>query len=287
MGRAGEAEERRRVAKTAPRKLPPMSAVEFAIEQAFRRFFFGLRLILTWAVLCLPLLGAVYYLVLMGGMPQMKTLQPVQIAALAILGLVILLAAVSIMVNWNRLILEDERPRGLGWIRLDGAVWKYLWGLAILVMVIGLMAGLSALTAMKGPALLQPNLAGAAKPAATGLAGVLGFLALFFGLRLMTRLPAIAVGDRKYGFASAWRATRRNSLRYLGFLFWLVFGIAIAGAIGAAAVYARRLVPDPYVSAGAIAAIVIIGLWCLFVLMSVPASHYAFFGKGEDFPDSR
>ena len=269
--------------KTAPRKLPPMSALEFAIEQAFRRFFFGLRLMLTWTVLCLPLLGAVYYLVFMDGMPKIEALKPVDFAALSVLGLVVLLAAVSIMVNWNRRILEDERPRGLGWIRVDGAVWNFFLGLVILLMVIGLMSGASALMALRGPVFFESNLAGAAKPAATGVAGIIGISALFVGLRLMTRLPAIALGNRDYGFGSAWRATRRNTIRYLGFLFWLVFTLAIAGGIGAGAVMARTVLPNPWVVGGGIAAATVIGLWIVFVLMSVPACHYRFFGEQKDF----
>jgi len=269
-----------------PRKLPPMAALEFAIGQAFRRYFFGVRLIAGWLIVLAPLLLATYYLALRGGRPDPAALTPLQIAALVVLALAGLLAAVSVAVNWSRRILLDEQPRGWRWLRLDGPVWRYLIALLVFLVIVGGLAGLAALVAVRGAPSLVPKLGPAAQPAANVSAGVTALIAVLVALRLMTRLPAIAVANRAYGFGRAWRTTKRNSLRYLGFLFWLIFGLAIAGGIGAGAVMARKLVADPWVVGGGTAVAAIIGLWIVFLLMTVPVSHYRFFGDGRDFPGS-
>ena len=275
------------MAKSSFRKLPPLSAVEFAVEHAFRRYLFGLVLVAGWLVVLLPLAAAVWYLVARDGMPDPKALQPVQVAALAALAVAVVLAALSIGVNWSRRLLRDERPRGLGWFRLDGAVWKSLFATLVLLVVTGLLAGAAAYAALEGPRLLEPHLAAAAPKAATALAGVIGLIALLVFVRLVARRPAIAAGNREFGFGAAWRITRRNSVRYLFFLFWFVFATAIAGGIAGGALYGRQLVPDPWVAAGAIAVTVLVGLWLVLFLMSLPVALYRFFGEEKDFPEPR
>lgn len=272
------------MSKPAVRKLPPLSAVEFAVEHAFRRYLFGLMLVSGWLVVLAPVAGAVWYLVGREGIPAPEGLKPVQIAALGVLGVALLLALLSIGVNWSRRLLRDERPHGLGWFRLDASVWKSLAGTIVVVIITGLLAGLAALAAIAGPKVIEPMLASAAKPAAAGCAAVIGLAALFTFLRLVARLPGIAVGNRDFGFTAAWRASRRNSLRYLGFLFWLVFAMAIAAAIAGGAIHVRQLAPYPWAEAFAIAVAALAGLWLLLFVMSLPVGLYRFFGEQQDFP---
>ena len=68
----------------------------------------------------------------------------------------------------------------------------------------------------------------------------------------------------------------------LGYLFWLVFVLAISGGIAAGAVMARTVLPDPWVVGGGIAVAGVIGLWAALVMMSVPASHYRFFCTSDE-----
>lgn len=274
------------MSKSTVRKLPPMSAVEFAVEHAVRRYLFGLMLVAGWLVALLPLIAAVWYLVLREGMPRPQDLQPVQWAALGVLAVAMLLAALSVFVNWSRRLLKDERPRGLGWFRLDGPVWTCLAGLIVVLVVTGLLAGAAAYAALEGPRLLEPGLAAAAQPASMAAAAMIGLLAIIVVLRLVARLPALALRNRDFGFTAAWRASRRNSLRYLAFLFWFVFAVAIAGGLAAGALYARQLLPDPWFSAAAIAVTVLVALWLVLLLMTAPLGLYRFFGEEKDFPEA-
>lgn len=260
--------------KTARRKLPPMSALEFAIDQTFRNFFFGLRLALAWAVVLSPLLIAAYFISFRNGMPDMKALPPPALAIFAAIALAAFLASVSVAVNWHRRILLNEAPRRLGWIRLDGVVWRYLLGLAVILVVLGLIAaaGFAALTYLL-PA-LEPYLGPASANAGKAVAAVLGLIALFTWYRLSTWLPAIATGNRGYGLWTAWKTTRRNSMRYLGFTFWLLFALAVAAGVGAGAFLAQQALGNSWATAAAFVLIVHLAWQALFLLMTIATSHY-------------
>ena len=67
------------------RKLPPMTALEFAIASTFRHFFFGLWLAVLWVILLLPFMAAVYFTAFRSGMPDFKALPPAALAAFAAL----------------------------------------------------------------------------------------------------------------------------------------------------------------------------------------------------------
>lgn len=268
------------------RKLPPMAALEFAIEQAFRRFFFGVRLIIGWLIICAPLFGAAYTLAFQNGPPDPQHLEPPVIGAVVFICVAGVMAAMSISVNWHRRILLDEKPTGLLWFRLDGVVWRYLGNVIVILVVLGLF-GMAAGAAIKlGVPAMEPKLAQAAKPIGTAASGVIGLLALLASYRLSIKLPAVAAGNRQFGFGAAWRATRKNTGRYLGFTFWLVFTLAIGGAIAGGAVFAQQKLANPWITAGAFGLSGVIGLLSLFALMTVATSHYRFFGEATDFPES-
>lgn len=266
---------------TISRKLPPMTALEFTISNTCRYFFFGLWLAVLWTILLLPFLAAVYFTAFSTGMPDFKALPPAAMAAFAALGVMLLLATFSIAVNWHRRILLNERPRRLGWVRLNGVVWKYFFGFLFVVIVLGLFAGAIFALMTYGVPALEPKLQSAAKPAATTIAVLLGLSGLFTYYRLSSWLPALATGDRDYTLGTAWRATKKNRVRFLGFTFWLLFSLAIAGAVGAGAFFAQKAFASPYATAGAYAVIGILGWLALFMLMTIATSHYACFTGRE------
>jgi hypothetical protein len=268
---------------TDARKLPPMTALEFAISRTFRHFFFGLWLAILWTILMLPFLAAVYFTAFSAGMPDFKALPPAAIAAFAALGVMLLLATFSVAVNWHRRILLNEKPRRLAWVRLNGVVWKYFFGFLFVVIVLGIFAGAIFALMTYGVPALEPKLDTAARPAATAIAVLLGLSGLFTWYRLSSWLPALATGDKDYTLGTAWRTTKKNRVRFLGFTFWLLFSLAMAGAVGAGAFFAQKALANPYATAGAYALIGILGWLALFLLMSIATSHYHHFsGRGVD-----
>lgn len=264
------------------RKLPPMTALEFAIEQTFRNFFYSLRLVLGWALVQSPLFIAAYFVAFRNGMPDFKALPPASLGLLIVIAAVSLLASFSIAVNWHRRLLLNETPRRFGWVRLDGVVWKYLLGFVMVMIVLGIIGAaiFAAITYL--PPALEPKLGPASVNAGMALAVVLGLIALFTWYRLSSWLPAIAIRSTDYGLSTAWKTTRRNSMRYLGFTFWLLFGFAVAGAIGAGAFFAQQALNDPWVTVAAFSLIGIMIWLALLLLMTIATSHYHYFAVSTD-----
>ena len=194
------------------------------------------------------------------GEPDFKALDVGSISALAALGAGVLLASFSIAVNWQRRILLGEKPRRLGWVRLDGVVWRYVGGFLLILIVLGLYAGAAfGVTTIAAPA-LAPQLGPAARPLGIAVAVLVGLSALFTFYRLSSWLAGVAMEDSGYTLSTAWKATRKNRMAYLGFTFWLLFTLAIAGAIGAGAFFAQQMLPQPWVKPLAFALIAILGL---------------------------
>ena len=260
-----------------------MSALEFSIHRAFTNFLFGLRLLLGWAILQLPLIAALHYGLFKGVMPDPGAPTPQLYAAAAVLGLFNLIASISFSVNWHRRLLLSESPRGLGWFRLDGVVWRYFFRFVIISFVIAIIAGV-AMAVMQ--MLAAGDLLGAAgRPVGIGVAVILGLFALFVWYRLSSALPAVAVDDRDYGLGAAWRATRRNSLRYLGFTFWLIFALTIGNGLSGGAMAAQDALKNPWLTAGAGVLAAFFSLLTIFVTSSIATSHFYFFGEGKDYPE--
>ena len=264
------------------RSLPPMGAIEFSIAAVFRHFFFGLRLALGWLVVLLPLLALAWYMVLRNGPPDIKALSGGQIAAIAALGVGVLLASFSIAVNWHRRLLLDEKPRRLRWVRLDGVVWRYLAGFVLLLLVLALYGGAAYGLVTMAPQALELKLGPAAKPLGIVLAVLFGLSALFTFYRLSSWLAGIAAGDRGYTLGTAWKATAKNRFAYLGFTFWLLFTLAIAGAIGAGAFFAQQTLPQPWVKPAAFAVMGVLAWLAMFLITSVASGHYRCFAAQEE-----
>ena len=269
---------------TTLRKLPPMSALEFAISNVFRHFFFGLRMAILWAILLSPLMLLVWYAAFRDGPPDFKALKPEAMAALAALGVGVILATISVAVNWHRRIVLGETPRRFGWVRLDGVVWRYLFGFIFVLAVLAIMAGAAAAAVLMLPGVLEPKVGAAAKPIGIALAVLLGLSALFTWYRLSTWLPAIATRDQDYSLKTAWRITRKNRTAFLSFTFWLLFSLAIAGAIGAGAFFGQQMLANPYATAAFFGLAGLLGWMALFLVTTVATSHYCYFADRETFP---
>ena len=254
-----------------------MTALEFAVTHTFKCFFFGLWLTILWLIVLAPLAVLAYYLGFRKGLPDIKALPPLAMATFVVLGLAALLATVSIAVNWHRYVLLKEKPRRLGWVRLNGVVWRYLFAFLFIIIVVAVVAGaVFAVITYAVPA-IELQLGQAAKPAAIALALLLGLFGLFTWYRLSSWLPAVATGDKDYGLGTAWKTTRNNRLAFLGFTFWLLFSLAIPGAVGAGAYFGQQVLNNPYATMAAFALIGLLGWLTLFLVTTIATSHYALF----------
>ena len=259
------------------RSLPPMGATEFAIEKAFRHYLFALGLLIGWAVLLLPLLALAWYAAFRDGMPDVTALSPAAMGALALLAVGVLIASFSIETNWNRRILLDERPGLLGRWRLDGPVWRYAAGVLLMLVVLAIYIGAGAAVMLAAVPQLSTPLGAAARPLGIVLTVLVGLSGLFTFYRLMSWLAGLSVGDRDYGLSTAWRATRRNRIAFLAFTFWVVFTLAVLGALGAGAFFAQQSLPQPWVKPVAFAVIGLLAWLALLIIHSVPAALYRAF----------
>ena len=171
--------------------------------------------------------------------------------------------------NWHRRVLLGETPRRLQWVRLDGVMWRYLLGFVLVLLVLALYAGAAfGITMLTAPA-IPPELGPAAKPLSFAPAVLVGLSGLFTFYRLSSWLAAIAVEDRDYSLKTAWTVTRRNRIRYLGFTFWLLFTLAIAGGIGAGAYFAQQILPQPWVKPAAFTLMALLAWLAMFFLATV------------------
>lgn len=261
------------------RSLPPMEAIEFAIEKTFRHFFFSVALVVAWLVLLIPFLAFAWYAAFQTGMPDVKALPPLAMLALGLLAAGVLVAVFSIAVNWNRRILLGERPRRLAWVRMDGAVWRLMLGHVLLIVALALYAGAAYAIVTEAAPALAPKLGPAATPLAIAIAVLLGLSALFTFYRLTGWLAAIAVADRGYSLGTAWRRTAKNRVAYLAFTFWLLFSLGIVAALAAGAFFAQQQLPEPWVKPTAFAAIGLLAWLALFFLASIAACQYRVFSE--------
>ena len=259
------------------RSLPPMGAIEFAIDKAFRHCIFALGLVIGWALLLLPLIGFAWFAAFRNGPPDFKALPPLAMVALGLLGLGVLIACFSMGVTWNRRLLLDERPSLPGRWRLDGVVWHYLGGVVLLLVVLAIYAGAGfALMTMGVPA-LAAKLGAAAKPLGILVTVLIGLSGLFTCFRLASWLPGLATAADDYSLRTAWASTKKNRFAFLAFTFWLLFSLAIAAGVGAGAFFAQQSLPQPWVKPAAFALMTLCGWLALLFLHSLPAAlHRAF-----------
>lgn len=136
-------------------------------------------------------------------------------------GLVLLISftvivfSMSVVVGIHRTVLLDETRRGIGFLRLDGNLMRYIgaWLLlallgillaVIFVLLLTILALATGLTKQHSP---HPVLIAVSSFVAVFILGI-------FFLRFMLALPAAAVGS-KDGLGVSWSATRGNWMRLL------------------------------------------------------------------------
>lgn len=143
----------------------------------------------------------------------------------------------SMAVNWHRFLLRDDIPEGWEYLRLDVKVWRYV-GNHLLIALIGIlvMLAVAALAGIAFWAMYFDDVPGNDKEwnvvFAVMLLAVLpvAVFAVIVMMRLGIKLPAVAVGY-DYGLADAWRDSRGNNLRLLGFLSLLFLPSTVLGIV--------------------------------------------------------
>ena len=68
----------------------------------------------------------------------------------------------------------------------------------------------------------------------------------------------------------------------MGFTFWLLFSLAIAGGIGAGAFFAQKALNNTYATGAAYALMGLLAWMALFLVTTISTSHYVHFaGKAK------
>lgn len=259
------------------RSLPPMGAIEFAIDKAFRHYFFALGLLIGWAVVLLPLAALAWYVAFRNGLPDFTSLSPAALGSLGLLGVGVLLASFSIETNWNRRILLDERPSFWNRWRLDGVVWRYAGCVLLMLVVLAIYAGAGfAVMAAAVPA-LTPVVGAAAKPIGIVVTVLIGLSGLFTFYRLMSWIAGVSVDDGDYTLHMARYASRGNRVAFLAFTFWLLFSLAVLGGLGAGAFFAQQSLSQAWVKPAAFTIMALIAWLVLLIVHSVPAALFRAF----------
>lgn len=192
------------------RKLSPTKAISHALNSVWNYRQVAARIGFAWLpVLLLCGIAEIYFAPPEVAAGQLPPVQPVQIATF----LISLVATSSMAVSWQRFILRDEVGRGM---RFDGSVLRYALLTLLLIMAAVLPTALLIAVMMVAPA--------AAILALPGVALVGGVVT-----RLSIRFPAIALGDRAFTFADAWKASEGNLWQCLG-VFLLNWAITLGGA---------------------------------------------------------
>lgn len=174
------------------RKLSATKAVLHALKSVWSFRAMAVRIAVYW-VPAIVAMGAadIYFGPSDPSVPQSGVATLVQLLTAA----VSLMAVCSVAVSWHRFILRDETASGL---RLDSHVLLYAGNTLLILMAMFLPA----LIAVVGVVFVPPAamLLGLAAMVLTGGAVT----------RLSVKLPAVALGDRGFGFRDAWAASAGN-----------------------------------------------------------------------------
>lgn len=230
--------------RTANPKLPLWDTICHSYSAYFRGFPNVLRISWIWLVVIAPISGfagwaqAAWMASFFADMRQ-KTPATISAEQLSIppemiflvygVGLIKLLAGVSIAVAWHRWILLGEQPRLSGTNLATVSLWRYV-GIALAIYVIAALPALVILL-LSGdfsfpffrPAFPFTPGATAAHPGGSAdlffLSTLVFLVAYLLGvaviLRLSILLPARAAGDLELTFKETWFRTRGNTWRML------------------------------------------------------------------------
>lgn len=193
------------------RKLSPTKAISHALNSVWSYRQVAMRIALAWLpVLLLCGIAEVYFAPPGVAADEIPSVPPIQVATF----LVSLLATSSMAVSWQRFILRDEMSRGM---RIDGNVLRYA-GFSFLLLIATVVPSVLLLALV----LITPGASVLALPAVVLIGGIV--------TRLSIRFPAIALGDREFTFANAWKASAGNFWQCLG-VFLLGWAITLGGLL--------------------------------------------------------
>jgi hypothetical protein len=247
------------------RKLSPFKAVSHALNSVWNYRGVALRIGMVW----LPITLVAGLIEVYAGPPDpmAREITP-QMLVQFLAGIVSIIAVCSMAVSWHCFILRDEPPSGL---RIDGPVFRYA-GNTVLIMLAMLAPALTFLAGMK------------LVPQAGALLGLpLIILAGGAVTRASIKLPAVALGNRSFGFRDAWTASEGN--------FWACVGVFLLNAaILLGIVLTLKIVSNVLtqfsdaLSLGFnVAAVALLQLFYSIFNASIFTSLYGFFVERRDF----
>ncbi len=214
------------------RKLHVFPAVKHVLLSSINHFGFAFHISWPWMLALLPLNIAVNLYMVSVTLAGAPAYDPYLISLSLMLLVASTVAFSSIAVSWHRYILVDEIPHGWKRLRVDGIVWRYV-GNTLLIFLI--MSGISAVAGLFVAiiAMVFGGLSGGRY--GIGLLGPVIVAAVFFGItstfRLMTKLPAVALGRRDYTLGYAWRDTAGNFWPILGYALLIFIVLAVIGGL--------------------------------------------------------
>ena len=245
------------------RKLSPLKAVSHALNSVWTYRMVALRIGLMWVPV---LLIAALVEQLVGVGDPMTGQSMAQVLLQVFTAIVSIVAVSSMAVSWHRFILRDEMPAGL---RLDSTVMRYA-GFTVL-----LMAPMLVPMVILVASAFQPSLVSVGLP----------LLLLFGGIatRLLIRLPAVALGNKGFGFRDAWAASEGS--------FWACVGVFLLNAaILIGSVMALMMLGNILALAGEMLALVVLvavgmvmQVFYAIFNASIITSLFGFFVERRDF----
>lgn len=250
------------------RKLSPTTAISHALNLVWTYRQVAMRIAFPWLpVLLLCGIAEIYFAPPATSTSlaaeEIPSIPPVQIATF----IISLIATSSMAVSWQRFILRDEIGRGL---RLDGTVLRYALFTLLLVLAAVLPTAL-----MLAMALAVPAAAVFALPGMVLIGGIV--------TRLSVRFPAIALDDRGFGFADAWKASEGNFWQCLA-VFLLSWAITLGGVlvliiVGSGIEQITPLLGEVAITLG----VILMQLFYAIFNASVFTSLYGFFVERREF----
>ena len=198
--------------------------------------------------------------------------------------------AASIAVNWHRYVLLDEFSQSIGGrLRLDAHVWRYagnVFLVSLILIALVLVTVLALILVLMG--LGGANFTAGSPPSGlaillAAIVAVVGFCwAMLVMMRLMVKLPAVAVGRTDYGFGRALADTKGHSMTILGMMglnLLLVFGVLLAGGLVIAGI--ATISPMLAIGLAVVAYLVFIWFFTIFNVSQL-TTLYGVYAEGRE-----
>lgn len=275
------------------RKLPVISAAKHVAKTVLNNLDIAFKLSWPWIIALVLLM----ILVAVMGPSQAELVAGIArpsagfFLLMSIYMLVFLVAFASIAVNWHRYILLNEIPMGRQILRTDGVVWRYIGNSFLAILIIGIPYAIIGLPLMIflakrccalgfSPAMAQdiPFMIVSFWP----LLILMVFFTAFF-YRLSSKLPAIALGRRDFGFGMAMNYTAGNMPQLMGLAIVMMIGLWVPSWI--LNVIDQKLLSGMGIAGMIISAVLQLGYqWIALIIgISLLTSLYGFFAEKRDF----